>query len=243
MTGGTLLVSRWEKHSSHHKSRLEQLGFQNVHVTSEEKDSLNMVLNDLKPRLVLVGSGFYSAATPYKLGQLRRDFPRLTIAVINIDKFPDAMAPWFIWYGVKSYVNWQEGPDEFFLGLDEVRRGNTYIAPNVQRVIDTVEWPEINDKAAKRQMEVLTLLCNGILPLRIGEILHVSKRTVDWHIDELKKVFGVQQREELIAMAFYLDIVTKDDLCFFDRKIKMKPLPKWTVIKQKTNKAVMRGIA
>jgi len=45
MTGGTLLVTRWEKHFSYYKTRLEQLGFDNVHVTGEEKDSLNMVIN------------------------------------------------------------------------------------------------------------------------------------------------------------------------------------------------------
>ncbi|MCL2479843.1 MAG: LuxR C-terminal-related transcriptional regulator [Treponema sp.] len=227
-------MSRWEKLFSYYKTRLEQLGFQNVHVTGEEKDSLNMVLNELKPRLILMGSGFYSAATPYMVGQLKRNFPRINIAVINIDVFPDDMAPWFVWFGAKSYVNWQEGEEEFILGLEEVRQGNTYVAPNVKRLVDSLEGPEIKGKPEKRQMEVLMLLCNGFIPLQIGEKLHISKRTVDWHIEELKKVFGVQTREELISFAFYLDLVTKEDLCFLERKIKIRPLPKWTVIKQRT---------
>ena len=234
MTGGTLLVSRWGKLFPHYKKRLEQLGFQNVNITSEEKDSLNMVINELKPRLLLVGSCFYMAATPYMMGQLLRDFPCLTIAVINIHEFPDDLAPWFICYGVKSYVNAKEGAEEFFLGLEEVRQGRTYIAPNVKQILENIEWPEIKNKADKRQLEVLTFLCNGIQPLEIGKQLHISKRTVDWHIEELKKVFGVQNREELISMAFYLDLISKDDLCFFDRKMKTKPLPRWAVVKQKT---------
>ena len=243
MTGGTLLVTRWEKHFSYYKTRLEQLGFDNVHVTGEEKDSLNMVINELKPRLILMGSGFYLAATPYMVGQLKRYFPKLNIAVINIDIFPDDMAPWFIWFGAKSYVNWQEGAEEFLAGLQEVRKGHTYIAPNVKQLVEELEPPEIKDKADKRQMEVMIFLCNGIAPLEIGNKMHISKRTVDWHIEELKKVFGVQTREELISIAFYLELVTKDDLCFFGRKLKIKPLPTWTVVKQKANKLGMRGIA
>jgi hypothetical protein len=62
--------------------------------------------------------------------------------------------------------------------------------------------------------------------------MHISKRTVDWHIEELKKVYCVQKREELISIAFYLDLVTKDDLCFFDRTNKARVLPNWAVVKQ-----------
>ena len=234
MTGGTLLVSRWVKLFPHYKKRLTQLGFRDVIVTSEEKDSLNMVINEVKPRLLLVCSCFYKAGTPYMMGQLHKNFPRLSIAAINLDDFPDDMAPWFIWYGVASYVNEKEGIEEFNFGMEEVRQGRKYIAPNVKEIFENTEWPDINDKADKRQLEVLTFLCNGMAPLLIGEQLHISKRTVDWHIEELRKVFGVQNREELISMAFYLDIVTKDDLCFFDRKLKNKPLPRWAVIKQRT---------
>ena len=243
MTGGILLVSRWVKLFAYYKKMLELLGFRNVIVTSEEKDSLNMLINELKPRLVLVGSCFYKAATPYMLGQLRRSFPRLAIAVINIHEFPDDMAPWFIWFGVTSYVNNKEGVEEFHRGMEEVRQGRSYIAPNVKQIFENTEWPDIKNKADKRQLDVLMFICNGIQPLEIGNRLQISKRTVDWHIEELKKVFGVQNREELISIAFYLDIVTKDDLCFFDRKIKARPLPKWAVLKQRTMNREQRAMS
>ena len=231
MTGGTLLVSRWEKLFSHWKQRLDALGFRNVFITSEAKDSLNMLINELKPRLVLMGSSFYHAGTPYMAGQLLRNFPKLNIAVINMLGFSDNMAPFFIWQGVKSYINYAEGFDEFHLGLQKVRKGEGYISPNIKHIVENNEWPDLKTKMQKRQLEVLVMLCNGIIPEDIGNQLHVSKRTVDWHIEELFKVFCVSKREELISMAFYLDLVTKDDLCFFDRKIKKIDLPQWAVLK------------
>jgi len=231
MSGGTLLVSRAEKLFPYLKQRLEAMNFQNVNITAEEKDSLNIVINDLKPRLLLVGSCFYEAATPYMLGQLLLCFPRLNIAVINMQRYPIYRAPWFIWYGAKSYVTVHEGLEDFYSGMDEIRKGHTYISPTVNRLLEASEWPEIKRKAEKRQMEVLILLCNGILPSEVGERLHISKRTVEWHIEELKKVFGVEKREELVSMAFYLEIVSKDDLCFFCRKEKPPALPKWALIK------------
>jgi DNA-binding NarL/FixJ family response regulator len=242
MAGGVLLVSRDVKLFPYYKKRLEQLGFLNVHVTGEEKDSLNMVINELKPQMVLIGSSFYDAATPYMMGQLLKSFPNLNIAAINVHRFPDRLAPYFIWFGVKSYVNIQEGLDEFYFGLQEVRQGHSYIAPHIRELIENCEWPELNDKEDRRQLEVLIFLCNGIKPQEIGEKLQVSKRTVEWHIEELFKVFGVHSRETLISMAFYLDVVTKDDLRFFDRKVvKARPLPKWTVIKKMCNEQIRIG--
>jgi hypothetical protein len=56
-----LIVSRAIKLFPYYKKSLEELGFKDVEVTGEERDSLDMAINELKPRLVLVGSAFYHA--------------------------------------------------------------------------------------------------------------------------------------------------------------------------------------
>jgi hypothetical protein len=81
------------------------------------------------------------------------------------------------------------------------------------------------------------MLCSGITPERMGEILHITRKTVYNHIDTLYANFHVKSREEMVAMAWELDIVTKNDIRFYDRK---KPdenmvLPEWSVIKKKAD--------
>jgi hypothetical protein len=107
----------------YYKKRLEEMGFKDVEVTGEEKDSLNTVINEAKPRLVLMGSGFYHAGTPYMAGRILKRFPELNIAAVSMGEFPDNLAVWFYFHGVKSYVNWQEGYEEFYRGLETVRQG------------------------------------------------------------------------------------------------------------------------
>jgi hypothetical protein len=46
---GTLIVSRSLKLFPHIKQRFEELGFQNVEVTGEEKDSLNGLIREMRP--------------------------------------------------------------------------------------------------------------------------------------------------------------------------------------------------
>ncbi|GHV82570.1 hypothetical protein AGMMS49991_11280 [Spirochaetia bacterium] len=242
MQGGTLVVSRAARLFPQMKKRFDELGFPNVEVTGEEKDSLNRVINEVKPRLVLVGSGFYKAGTPYMMGQLLKNFPKLNIAVVNVTNFPDDIALWFIWRGVKSYVNLLEGYEEFHHGLQDVRQGKVYIAPVVQKLMDDFpEFPATSDAVTRRQMEVLIMICNGFIPEHIGEQLHVSRPTVNFHLKQLYNTFHVQNREELVKTAFALKLVTDNDLVFYDRENKIEPLPEWAVIKQKTNRRLLHA--
>jgi DNA-binding CsgD family transcriptional regulator len=233
--GGTLIVSRAVKLFPYIKKRFEELGFPDVDITGEEKDSLNRVIREKKPWLALVGSGFYQACTPYMMGRLLRDFPKLNIAAVNVGNFPDTLAAWFIWRGVKSYLNILEGYEEFHQGLQRVRAGKTYISPAVQRLMDDFpEWPKTPTDITDRQMEVLLLVCNGFIPEHIGKNMHISRATVNWHLKEMYHTFHVSSREELEKAAFSLKLVTDKDLVFYDdREPKPEPLPEWAVRKQK----------
>jgi DNA-binding NarL/FixJ family response regulator len=234
------MVSRAKKLFSYIKKQLENVGFPNVVVTGEEKDSLNMLINDMKPCFVIVESWFYHAATPYMMGRLLKLYPKLNITAITICEFPDDLAAWFIWHGVKSYVNMQEGIEEFYQGLEEVRKGKEYITPQVQYFIDqAAEWPEATLDVKKRQMEVLILLCKGFTPEHIGQELQISKRTVDWHLGELYRMFHVKNREEMVALAWELDLVTKNDMWFYGRTRTIDPLPVWAAAKQKTGRELL----
>jgi DNA-binding NarL/FixJ family response regulator len=242
MPGGTLLVSRATKLFPHIKRRLEELELPNVDITGEEKDSLNRVINEKKPRLVLIGSGFYKAGTPYMAGRLLKNFPKLNIAAINVGDFPDDLATWFIWRGVKSYINLLDGIDEFHQGLREVWQGNVYIAPDVQRLMDDFpEWPKTPNDVTRRQMEVLILICNGFIAESIAGTLQVSRATVNWHLQELYNTLHVNNREQLVKTAFSLKLVTEKDLIFYDQEKISEPLPEWAVIRQKMNRRMLKN--
>jgi DNA-binding NarL/FixJ family response regulator len=237
LPGGTLVVSRAKKLFPHYKKRLLDLGFKDVEVTGEEKDSLNMVISELKPGLVLIGSGIYHAGTPYMAGQLLKRFRKLNIAAVSIGEFPDSLAVWFIWRGVKSYVNFLEGVEEFYFGLEEIRQGRQYISPAVRRLMDGFpEWPETREKITKRYLEILILLCNGFTPDQIGNELHISGRTVSTRLNEIYKMFHVNNREEMVAMAWGLGIVTGKDTPFYRGRSDIEPFPEWAAVKLKTDR-------
>ena len=237
MAGGTLVVSRRENLFPHYKKRFEQLGFVDVTVTGVEKDGLYMLINELKPRLLLIGSAFHHIGTLYMTGELHRRFPKLNIAVISVGDFPPKLAPWFIWYGARSFVDLWEGLEEFYRGLQMVREGRQYISPLVQDLIDRQnEWPDTKGKATKRLMECLIMLCCGLEPEEIGKELHICRRTVYGHLDTLYGIFHAKNRVEMVALAWTMGLVTPEDIKFYSRRPEGLSLPKWAKIKMSMNK-------
>jgi DNA-binding NarL/FixJ family response regulator len=198
-------------------------------LTSQEKDSLNFVINEQKPRLVFIESCFYEAATPYMIGRLLRDFPKLRIVVFSVGEFPDDLAMWFYFHGVKNYINFRDGMCEFKRGIRKILRGEEFRSKKVQRRIDLRDKiPKAAYSFTKRQLEVLILVCNGFTTDEMGEMLHISVRTVENHKTDLYAVFHVRNERELIRVAYYLDLFKKDELCFYGGKWVIAPLPEKT---------------
>ena len=237
MQGGTLLVSRAVNWFPHFKTRLEALGFPDVHVTCKEKDGLNMLINELKPQYVLMSSTFYDCGTPYMVGQLLSVFKDLNIAIINSSFFPDAIAAWFIFHGIKYYVKLLDGKEEFYRGLQCILNRKKYIAPDVQAIIDDLGEIEVPLKETRRQKEVLLMICRGLSIKKIINNLQVCKATIENHIRELMKIFNARDRLELFNTVRKLKIFTDEELSFYDDGEYKAALPEWAVTQRKIAKS------
>jgi DNA-binding NarL/FixJ family response regulator len=226
MAGGTLVVSRAYKLHTHFKDRLEELGFDGVTVTGVEKDGLNMLIRDMKPRVVLMGCRFYQCCTPFMITDLHRQFPKLNIAAISLGDFPDDLAMYFIVNGARSYVNIYEGLKEFYKGLKEIREGREYVSPGVRRRIEMRSiYPEPTGRLTGRQVEIARLVANGFTGAEIAETLGISERSVDSRKTEIYTAMNVRNENEVIRAALCFGIIKPEELQFFGRDYELKPLP------------------
>jgi DNA-binding NarL/FixJ family response regulator len=234
--GGTLLVSKAKLLYPDFQLYLEQAGFRNVIITGEESEALNMKINELKPKTILIDGDFNQAATPFIVGEIHSRFPDYDVVAYAVNNFPLTIAAWFIWYGAKSCLHlWANGLDEFKRGLREVKNGNEYISPVIQSILDLFpEWPEMKDHVTRRQFECMILLCCGLNAEGIAREMHVTRRTIDTNLNALFNIFHVHSKEELISFAWVSGLVNKEDLRFY-RKDKYLKMPDWAIVKQKTN--------
>jgi len=241
MTGGTLVISRAKTLYPNIKRHFERTGFYNVNITGLEKEALNIKIEELKPKIVLIDCDFNQAATPFIVGGIHNRFPKLNIAAVAVNNYPLTLAAWFIWYGAKSCLHlWADGLEEFNRGLQAVKNGKEYISPVIKDILDLFpEWPKTKGYVPKRQFETLILLCCGCKPDDIANELYVTRKTIDKYFCAMFEIFHVHSQEELISRAWTSGLVNKDDLRFY-RKEKELKLPEWAIIKQRTNERLQK---
>jgi len=234
MKGGTLMVSRAVKNHEHYRKRLIQLGFHNPTVTALEKDGLNSLIYDLKPNIVLMGARFYQCCTPFLMKELKKNFPKIRMAALSICQYPPDLAMYFILNGVDAYVTSFDGIDEWYKGLEEVRRGNEYIAPTVVERIDsrTGELPGAGN-ITDRHKQIILLICNGYKDEEIAELLYITRRTVTTHKTEIFTSLNVRNPNELIRTALYLEYINQDGIYFYPKDYTLNPLPDNKVLKRR----------
>ena len=226
MKGGTLLASRAVKNHAYYKTRLETLGFSNVTVTALDKDALNTLIYEMKPEILMMGARYYQCCTPYMMKQLKSNFPKLKMAALSIGHYPPELAMYFILNGINSYVTSFDGIDQWYMGLEEIRKGKNYISPEVVERIDLRrEYPEPARNITERQKQVIILVCNGFKDDEIGELLNISIRTVTTLKTQIFTTLNVRNANELIRMAIFLQIVTQDGLFFYPTDFTLNPLP------------------
>ena len=240
MTGGTLFVHRAVKLHPEYKKELESLGFRDVTVTDVERDGLEMLIDDLKPKILLMNSRFHGISTPYMMGDLVKRFPKLNTAAVSHDGYSLSRAAYFIFHGVKSYADRWEGVEEFHKGLRLIRDGEEYISPTLEKVIEKIKvWPDVDNKMSTRLLDCLLMLCNGYRVQRMCDELRLGRSTVENHLHRLYETFNVDGREEMVALAWKLHLVNDNDITFYDDRVLDFSMPDWMEKKKEIDRRMV----
>jgi len=220
------MVSRNIKWHAKYKTRLEELGFQNAVVTGLEKDALDMLIREMKPSQIIMGARFYECSTPFKLGELKRRYPKINMAALAIDGYPADLAMYFILNGAKEYVDFYDGPEIWYEGLDCVKSGKEFISPSVMESIEMRnEYPKAAGRITNRQREVIRLICNGFEEKEIADNMQISVRSVASFKRDIFTSLNVRNCLELMRAALYLEIVSEKEIYFMPRGLILSPKP------------------
>ena len=231
MAEGTLFFSRAEVNHTFYKKRFETLGFRNVTVSALEKDAQNSQIRELKPELIVMSARFYHCCTPFLMGELRKEFPKIKMAAIVLGEYPDDVAMYFILNGINSYVTSFDGVDQFYKGIDEVAKGREWISPGVvKRMEMRRDYPEPAGKISDRHIEVIRLICCGFKDEEIAKTLALSKRTVARHKTALFTSLNVRNPIELVRAALTLEIIRLEEIYFYPRGLTVNPLPEENIL-------------
>jgi len=220
--GCTLIISRKIKLHNYFINKLIDMGFRNVKATSVDKTGLDMLINDIKPRTVIIDVEFYKSASCYMINLLMKRFEKIDFIVVSFYEYPVELGMWLIYNGVKSFINLVEGDEQFFYGLECVRDGKQYISPDIQECMDTREFfPLLAVEVSDKEFQIWRCLCNGFTETETAIDLDISTSTVGFYKTKLLNNLGTRNDKEAMRVAHYLKTFKDGELNFYGRNYEL----------------------
>jgi DNA-binding NarL/FixJ family response regulator len=118
--------------------------------------------------------------------------------------------------GVSGYILKESGKDELATALNTVITGENYFSQKVlHNILMNMNNPKSSKKAAttqdmkltRREIEVLTLICQGLSNAEISDKLSLSLRTIEGHKSNLFSKTGVKNSISLVMYAMKNNLV------------------------------------
>jgi DNA-binding NarL/FixJ family response regulator len=127
------------------------------------------------------------------------------------DKFTEAESHSMLRQGVKGILNYEEAREHLPGALTTIAAGGFWVPRAVlSRFVDAIligtpghQLP-INFPAelSSREQEVLNLLLENLANKELGDRLHITERTVKFHVSNILAKFGVRRRADLILLCY-----------------------------------------
>lgn len=141
---------------------------------------------------------------------VRQLYPRTRILVLTIDSRRETIRR-LLEIGIDGFVSKKATMPEIRTAVDRVMSGETYYGKDTLRLVRGILL-SIQDGGeptiTPREVELLQACCSGKNAVAIGEMLHISPRTVEVYKSKLFVKLGVENTTELVIKAIQLGIVS-----------------------------------
>jgi DNA-binding NarL/FixJ family response regulator len=112
--------------------------------------------------------------------------------------------------GVHGYVLKSQAASSLIDAIHEVRKGNTYLSPDISRsVMETIrsdERPEA-ESLSGRERQVLQLVAEGMSTKAIAEVLSISVKTAESHRTRIMQKLDIHDTASLVLYAIRRGII------------------------------------
>lgn len=168
-------------------------------VARAAEGDIDVVLMDLQFGPGMTGADATAAITA------RPGAPRVLV-VTTYDTDADTLPA--IEAGATGYLLKDAHPDELAAAVRTAAAGRTTLAPTVaDRLLDRMRRPDI--AVTRREIEVLTLVADGLSNRAIAQRLHLTEGTVKSHLARCYTKLGVDSRTAAVATATDLGLIRR----------------------------------
>jgi two-component system invasion response regulator UvrY len=209
-----LVVSRSKSVARFTGCKLRQLEHRGGIEFVTEASQVEERIATFRPDILFVESCFYYCATANVLAKIVRKFKTIPICVYAVEDCPPRAAARFIYWGVESYINFRDEPEEYLQGIDRILNGIPYVPAYVAEIASHYdETPTISLELTERELQIVRLITAGQSQEEVGRALNLKAKTVENHKTIIYGKCNVRNAVELLRFVIQEGVLTMEDLC------------------------------
>jgi len=182
---------------------------QDLHVCGEA-DSIPQALKaivDCSPHLVVVDLSLDESNGMRLIEDIRNNFPEIAVLVLSMHD-ESIYAERCLKLGAKGYVMKKELPEIFLSAIRKVLQGSIHVSDKLGSKFlsklfcdENVPLSSVAESLSNREFEIFQLLGDGLRTREIAERLNLSGKTIETHLDHIKKKLNLGKNSELFKLA------------------------------------------
>jgi DNA-binding NarL/FixJ family response regulator len=192
------------------KVLLSASGYEVVGLAGNGLDALKQA-RLLRPELILMDIDMPGCDGLAATRLIKAEMPQIKIVILTVSASDEHLFE-AVKSGASGYLLKSQSAERFLELVSQVEGGGAALPPELAarllaefaRQAQQIETAPVDDAPAKltpRQLEILTLVAQGLTYPQVGETLHLSEPTVRYHMGEIIDRLHLQNRTQVIAYA------------------------------------------
>ena len=181
--------------------------------TVEDGRALMAAVGELQPDIVVADISMPHLNGIEAVRQIKETNPHIKVIMLTMHHDVQYAVRAFE-AGASGFVLKVSASNELVTAMSEALKGKTYVTPLIagdliQSYRQGEQNPELGYRElSSRQREILQLVAEGRSAKEIGNILHISARTVEFHKYQIMEVLKVKTSAELVQFAIKEGIIS-----------------------------------
>ena len=146
--------------------------------------------------------------------RIKKQFPDMAIVALTIHEDEEYFFK-MLEAGASGYVPKRAAPEELLTAIRVAASGEVYLYPSLAKLLVKDHLSQETgtrrsttlDNLTEREQEVLAYLADGASNVEIGEVLHISPKTVARHRENIMRKLNLHSRTELVKYAIRKGII------------------------------------
>ncbi len=191
------------------RTLLSARGINIIGVAENGLDALEQT-RALLPNLILMDVEMPQLGGVEATRRIKAEFPDVRVVMLTVSADDETLFG-ALRAGASGYLLKSLNDTDFYRLLKNIMRGESVLSPGLAARVQTeFSLPQVDDAHApvkplpqltERQYEVLDHAAKGLIYKEIGARLHLSERTIRYHMGEILKALQVQTSREAIVLA------------------------------------------